>query len=285
MVAGDEREGGRRAILNYGHTLAHALETAGAYDLRHGEAVAIGLVFAAELARTPGPHRRRAGGRAPPGGGGLRPARRLPAGRRRRPLVELMGRDKKALRGLTFVLDGPAGVEPVSGVDAAPPWRGLRRRCDACRPSAVDTVRCCCCSGPNLNLLGQREPEVYGTATLDDHVATARATADAARLRRSSTSSPTTRASSSTPSTPPAAAARPSSINPGAFTHYAWALHDALAAFDGPVVELHLSNPDAASRGGTRRWSPRWPPARSAASAGTATCWPCEAVGRAAGRP
>ena len=38
-----------RAILNYGHTLAHALETAGGYDLRHGEAVAIGLVYAAEL--------------------------------------------------------------------------------------------------------------------------------------------------------------------------------------------------------------------------------------------
>ena len=33
-------------------------------------------------------------------------------------------------------------------------------------------------SGPNLNLLGQREPEVYGTASLDDHVATARATAE-----------------------------------------------------------------------------------------------------------
>ncbi len=34
-------------------------------------------------------------------------------------------------------------------------------------------------------------------------------------------------------------------VNAGAFTHYAWSLHDALAAFDGPVVELHLSNPNA----------------------------------------
>ena len=41
--AGDEREGGRRALLNYGHTLAHALEIETDHDLAHGEAVAVGL--------------------------------------------------------------------------------------------------------------------------------------------------------------------------------------------------------------------------------------------------
>jgi 5-deoxy-5-amino-3-dehydroquinate synthase len=51
IVARDETEAGQRALLNYGHTLAHALETAGRYDLTHGEAVAIGLVYAARLAR------------------------------------------------------------------------------------------------------------------------------------------------------------------------------------------------------------------------------------------
>jgi 3-dehydroquinate dehydratase-2 len=34
-------------------------------------------------------------------------------------------------------------------------------------------------------------------------------------------------------------------INAGAFTHYAWSLHDALATFSGPVVEVHISNPNA----------------------------------------
>ena len=50
VVASDEREGGRRALLNYGHTLAHALEIATDYDMAHGEAVAVGLIYAAELA-------------------------------------------------------------------------------------------------------------------------------------------------------------------------------------------------------------------------------------------
>ncbi|HEV2310875.1 MAG TPA: 3-dehydroquinate synthase family protein, partial [Acidimicrobiia bacterium] len=51
IVASDpEERTGARATLNYGHTLAHALETTGRYSLTHGEAVAVGLVFAVSLA-------------------------------------------------------------------------------------------------------------------------------------------------------------------------------------------------------------------------------------------
>jgi 5-deoxy-5-amino-3-dehydroquinate synthase len=118
VVASDEREGGRRAILNYGHTLAHALETAGAYDLRHGEAVGIGLVFAAELARHLGriDADRVAEHRAVVARYDLPLS--LPPGLDDARLVELMAHDKKAIDGLTFVLDGSSGVEVVKGVDA-----------------------------------------------------------------------------------------------------------------------------------------------------------------------
>jgi len=117
VVASDEREGGRRALLNYGHTLAHALEIATDHDLAHGEAVAVGLIFAAELALELGridegrvdEHRRIVAAEY-----GLRitPPERLDV----EELMGLMARDKKALDGLTFVLDGPDGVEVVEHV-------------------------------------------------------------------------------------------------------------------------------------------------------------------------
>jgi 5-deoxy-5-amino-3-dehydroquinate synthase len=128
FVAADEREGGRRALLNYGHTLAHALEIATQHELAHGEAVAIGLIFAAELAAELGriderrveDHRRVVAGTydLPIG---------PPVGLDATQLVQLMARDKKALDGLTFVLDGPRGVEVVAGVDPAVVRRTLDR--------------------------------------------------------------------------------------------------------------------------------------------------------------
>jgi 3-dehydroquinate synthase len=54
VVGADLREAGLREILNYGHTLAHAIERAEGYRIRHGEAVAIGMVFAVELSRLDG---------------------------------------------------------------------------------------------------------------------------------------------------------------------------------------------------------------------------------------
>jgi 5-deoxy-5-amino-3-dehydroquinate synthase len=116
VVADDERESGRRAILNYGHTLAHALEIDGGFDLRHGEAVAIGLVFAARLGHALGRIDADAVNRHVDVVAGYGLPTTLPLGARPGDLVALMARDKKAIDGLTFVLDGAHGVEPVSGV-------------------------------------------------------------------------------------------------------------------------------------------------------------------------
>ena len=97
-------------------------------------------------------------------------------------------------------------------------------------------------NGPNLDLLGRREPEVYGATTLAEHVATA--TAAAAELGlglehvQSNHEGEVVEAIHGARDRCAAIV-----INPVAFTHYAWAIHDALAAFSGPVLEVHLSNP------------------------------------------
>ena len=99
-------------------------------------------------------------------------------------------------------------------------------------------------SGPNLNLLGDREPEIYGTETLADHVTAARA---AAAERGFELEHLQSNHEGDLIDEIQGARGRCAGIviNPGAFTHYAWAIHDALAAFDGPIVELHLSDPEA----------------------------------------
>lgn len=119
VVMADEREGGLRATLNYGHTLAHAIETAGDYGLRHGECVAIGILYAAEVARRLGridddrvaEHRRVLHAYELP--------TNVPAGLAPADLQALFSRDKKAIDGVTFVLDGANGVEAVTGIDPA----------------------------------------------------------------------------------------------------------------------------------------------------------------------
>jgi 5-deoxy-5-amino-3-dehydroquinate synthase len=117
IVAVDEREGGVRALLNYGHTLAHAIEIETNFAMAHGEAVAIGLLYAAHLAHVMGR---------------IDSARVdehyrvvnevygidlvMPAGLDESRLIAAMGRDKKALESITFVLDSVNGLEVVPGV-------------------------------------------------------------------------------------------------------------------------------------------------------------------------
>ena len=99
-------------------------------------------------------------------------------------------------------------------------------------------------SGPNLNLLGSREPEIYGTATLDDHVEAVCTAAHEAGLDVEHVQS---NGEAALVEAVQGARGRCAAIiiNPAALTHYAWSLHDALATFEGPVIEVHLSNPNA----------------------------------------
>ncbi len=98
--------------------------------------------------------------------------------------------------------------------------------------------------GANLNLLGEREPEIYGTATLADYVA---ATKSAAEKSGHTLDAFQSNHEGELIDAIHAARGRAAAIiiNPGAFTHYSWAIHDALAAFEGPVIEVHVSNPNA----------------------------------------
>jgi 3-dehydroquinate dehydratase-2 len=99
-------------------------------------------------------------------------------------------------------------------------------------------------SGPNLDQLGSRSPEIYGTATLDEHVQRFRQGAEAlgftVRHVQSNFEGALIEA---------VHAARGSAvavvINAGALTHYSWALADALDMFEGVKVEIHISNPAA----------------------------------------
>jgi 3-dehydroquinate dehydratase II len=128
----------------------------------------------------------------------------------------------------------------VPGMQEPPPERTTRHPDDdpEGEPDAVILLL----SGPNLSLLGQRQPEIYGRDTLVDHVARATLAAAeyglAVRHVQSDYEGALVEAVHEARGQASAIV-----VNPGALTHYSWSLHDALAAFDGPVVELHLSSP------------------------------------------
>ena len=118
VVSEDFREGGLREILNYGHTLGHAIEHAERYQWRHGVAISIGMMYAAELGRLAGSlsdeaverHRRILTSLTLPL---AYPAGRWPG------LLATMQRDKKARAGMLrfIVLDDIAKPRVLAGVD------------------------------------------------------------------------------------------------------------------------------------------------------------------------
>jgi 3-dehydroquinate dehydratase II len=96
-------------------------------------------------------------------------------------------------------------------------------------------------NGPNLNLLGTREVDVYGSATLDDILAAIRR---AAADRDVEIYDVQSNAEGALIDALQEARSRADGVifNPGAYTHYSIALRDAIASVDLPVVETHLSN-------------------------------------------
>ena len=99
-------------------------------------------------------------------------------------------------------------------------------------------------NGPNLRRLGSREPEVYGTATLDD-LADACVTAGHALGLRVEVRQTDDEAELVGWVHEAAERRIPVVLNPAAFTHYSYALRDALAMRTAPLVEVHLTNPAA----------------------------------------
>ena len=106
------------------------------------------------------------------------------------------------------------------------------------------TSRVLVLNGPNLGRLGSREPEVYGSATFEDLAAACRSAARALGL--SADVRQTDDESELISWVHEAADGRlPVILNPAAFTHYSYALRDALAMRTAPLVEVHLTNPAA----------------------------------------
>ena len=124
IVAADpEERTGARATLNYGHTLGHALETTGGYSLTHGEAVAVGLVFAVTLASVLERVDAGAVTRVRTLLEELGLPTRVPADGEADDLLAVMARDKKSSGGLTFVLPDATGLTLVDD----PPRRAIEQ--------------------------------------------------------------------------------------------------------------------------------------------------------------
>jgi 3-dehydroquinate dehydratase-2 len=108
-------------------------------------------------------------------------------------------------------------------------------------------------NGPNLNRLGKREPDVYGTTTLDEVIALVRARADQLGWEVEAFQSNHEGALIDEIHRGADAGVAGMILNPGALTHYSYALYDAIVSVDVPAVEIHIS--DISAREDWRRTS------------------------------
>ncbi|MBK6766447.1 MAG: 3-dehydroquinate synthase [bacterium] len=247
IVGRDERESGERALLNLGHTFGHALEQATGYGtVAHGEAVFYGLRAAVWLSRLTG---------------ALDPMRadelqawlarcELP-GVATTPdaLSDALRADKKTVEGKLrwILLRGPgepfitAGV-PGEAVRDCAEWLCAIAQTGRSARHGPRKRRVLVLHGPNLNLLGEREPEIYGRMSHDDIAHECR---EAARQHGFEVLIRQTNHEGDYVDLLQWGRrwADGLILNPGAFTHTSVAVRDALAATYLPAIEVHLSEP------------------------------------------
>ncbi len=238
IVAHDEEDRtGTRAVLNFGHTVGHAIEKVAGYGaLRHGEAVIVGMRAALALSAARGALDERARADADAHLAAL-PVPDAWRGLDAAAVVEATARDKKRHAGGTqFVLLDAIGTARLHDGIAPDDVRAALARD---RPGVNVLV----VNGPNLNLLGIREPHLYGRSTLRDLEREVRAHAKKLGMRvrffqsnhegeiidelhRNRTW------------------ANAIVLNPAAFTHYSYAIRDAILAVAIPTAEVHLTDVD-----------------------------------------
>lgn len=249
IVEADLHESGRRMILNLGHTFGHAIEAVTDYSLTHGEAVLLGLRAMLRLSERCGLLDAL---NAMEIDGVLRKASIPAADMKPSDLLTFIRRDKKAREGkLNWILlkgiGEPVVVNEVAEKDVNETAEWL---CEAAaiggRPAIAPLrrFRIAVFNGPNLNLLGMREPDVYGEASyqeLEDSVRQ-HAQANQVEVLIQQTNSEAELVSL-------LQAARHWAdgivINPGAYTHTSVAIRDAIAAVEIPAVEVHMSDINA----------------------------------------
>ena len=249
VVGEDLTETGLREVLNYGHTFGHAIELVERFSWRHGAAVSVGMVYAAELGRLAGhlPEQVVDRHRSILAGLGLPIAYR---GDRWSALYDAMRKDKKTRGDLLrfVVLDGSGPPDPARGPRPGPAAGRLRRgqrlvsdgRRAALRRARAQRAQPVPPGQPRARRLRPHRPRRPRRPGRRGRRRAGRAGRGPAERRRVATWSGWLHEAVD--------ARRPVVINPAAFTHYSYALRDAAALVSGaglPLVEVHISNPHA----------------------------------------